>query len=266
MLDKYQNFQKKNKNKDIKLNKNNNFDILDKELAKGLDNLNKNNNIINAKEEQKIDNPKYKTKIIKNPKFKEIISMINDKGIKRNQNYNNFNKKSLLSFMNNTNHFSNINFFKPKKYVSNTLEEKSFGNSYKKYENFKNKYYISCIDGKAIVNGTRQDIPFISKFNNKLNINNNNNLFGDLSNTYKNSLYDVKSFRRDNSLKINKYLQRNTQFNYNANKTQKNFNKIYETNDFNFDKLKKNYPKENLTNTLNKMNDNYFTRELKILK
>jgi hypothetical protein len=273
LLSKIQNLKYKNQSASIKRNSNNNLDDLDKELTKGLQKLNEQNyystiNNININEEQKISRPPqfYEREILRNPKFKEIISLINDKETTRNKNYRHLGKNDFLSFMNknkNKNNFSNINLYSPKinKYLGNTLENKIFGNINKKYGN--EKYYISCIDGKAIVNGMRKDIPFISKFNNNDKIinnkYNNNFVFTDLTNTYNNSS------RRNNSFNMNKLLKLN-EFNYESCKTQKKRSIISGTNVFNYDKLKNNFSRENLTNKLNRMNDNYFTREFQFLK
>ena len=116
---------------------------------------------------------------------------------------------------NKNNNFSNINIYSPKinKFPANTFENKTIGFTHKKLGN--DKYYISCIDGKAIVNGMRKDIPFISKFNNNNNdkiINNNYNnnfIFNDLTNTYKNNVnYKGKSTRRNNSYNMNNLLKK----------------------------------------------------------
>ena len=266
LLGKIQDFKQKKQDINFKLHANNNLEELDKELIKGLEKLNNtnfNNNkmINNLNEEKKVNRPSIERKILRNPKFKEIISLINEKDIKRSKYYNKIGKNDLSNIMNykNKSHFSDINFYAPKrnKYISHGLENKSFGNNFKRNDN--NKYYISCIDGKAIVNGIRKDIPFASKFNiNRDKLLNNHFLFSDL--------YQVsnvgKSSRRNNSFNINKYMK-NKEFNYDGNKTQK-FN--YEVKNFNFEKLKNDFSKENLTNQLNKINDNYYKRELKFFK
>ena len=277
LLSKIQSLKYKKQTVGIKTNSNNNLDDLDKELAKGLQKLNKQNieiNLNNLNEEQKMNKPpqRYEREILRNPKFKEIISLINDKETTRNKGFRNLGKNDFVSYINkNKNIFSNINLYSPKinKYLVNTLENKSLGNNInKKYGN--DKYYISCIDGKAIVNGMRKDIPFVSKFNNndKLTNNkyNNNFVFVDLTNTYNNNIkYKGNSTRRNNSFNMNKLLNKND-FNYESSKTQKKRSIVSGTNDFNYDKLKNNFSKENLTNKLHRINDNYFTREFQFLK
>ena len=264
LLGKIQDFKQKKQDTSLKLNANNSLEELDKDIIKGLENLNNINNRVNTgnilNEEQKVSRPQLERKILRNPKFKEIVSLINEKDYKRSKYYyHNIGKADLLDYMNNkyNSNFYNINFFNSKKNkytTSNILENKTLGNNYKKYGNDNNKIYISCIDGKAIVNGIRKEIPFISKFNFGDKLNNNKNLFDDLFKT-------GKSSRRNNSFNINKYIK-NNEFNFDGNKTHKN----YGAKDFNFDKLKSDFSKENLTSKLNKMNDNYFSRELKFFK
>ena len=267
LLSQIQDFKQKKQDINIKLNSNNNLDELDKDLLKGLEKLNNNHiNLNNLKEEQKASNPQVESKILRNPKFKEIISLMNEKDVKKSKYHYNIGKNSLLNYKNRKKNdlFANINYFTPKinKYPSNTLEHNYCGNAFKKYGTDSNKFYISCIDGKAIVNGIRKDIPFVSKFNCKNDIMINNNTFNDLHKLN----VTGKSYRRNNSFNINKFLKKN-EFNYDEGNKNQTFNLNYrDKEDFNFEQLKKNFTKENITNNLNKMNDNYFTRELKFLK
>ena len=268
LLSQIQDFKQKKQDINIKLNSNNNLEELDKELLKGLEKLNNNNiKINNLKEEQKVSNPPIERKVLRNPKFKEIISLMNEKDIKKNRYYYNIGKNSLLNYKNRKNNdlFSNVNFFTPKinKYPSNTLENRCSGNNFKKYGTDSNKFYISCIDGKAIVNGIRKDIPFVSRFNCKNDIIiNNNNTFNDLHKLNTTG----KSYRRNNSFNINKYIRKN-EFNYDEGNKNQTFNlNCRAKEDFNFDQLKKNFTKENIANNLNKIDENYFTKALKFLK
>ena len=106
--------------------------------------------------------------------------MINKKQFKIN---NNFQKNELIGFMSNktknNNNFSNINLFVPKRnnYLSETFENKTNENNFSKFASNSKKYYVSCIDGKAIVNGVRKDIPFYFKLANNDNKINNNNTY-----------------------------------------------------------------------------------------
>jgi hypothetical protein len=160
LLGKIQNLKYRQKNFGMKANSNN-LDELDKELAKGLENLNKKNIDLNFNNEEQIMNKvpqKIEGEILRNPKFKEIISLINEKETTRNKNFRRIGKNDFLSLMyskNKNNNFSNINIYSPKinKFPANTFENKTIGFTHKKLGN--DKYYISCIDGKAIVNGIR---------------------------------------------------------------------------------------------------------------
>lgn len=273
LLDKIKNFKnnKRNKGHKLNLNSNNNIDVLDKELANALENLNNKSNKINdipnvnvLIDEPKIDR-QFNRNALRNPKFKEIISLINEKDIKRSNKYNNMGKSEIINFMNTkikyNNNFSDINIFVPKrKNAINLLDNKTYNNKIRK--NNKDKYYISCIDGKAIVNGMRKEIPFLSKFNNNDNrfINNNNN------NSLNNFNFTFgKSTRRDNSLNINKNIKTN-EFNYEKTLKNKKYNKNSGLSDLNFNKIKNDFSKENLSNKLNRMNDCYFQREFKFFK
>ena len=267
LLDEIQDFKVKKQDFNIKLNQysksSSNLDMLDKELSKGLEKLNNINYQINnnykANEEQKSNyQPNNINKILKNPKFKEIISIMNEKDLKVNKK-NNIDKKGLFSLrkMNQYN-FSNINLFIPKRNSNllNTLEKKNNVN-FRTFGNESNKYYISCIDGKAIVNGMRKEIPFTSKLGfNDSKLNKNNYLFDDLNNkTNKN--YTIKNYgktaRRINSLNINSYFKKNENSKNNC-----------ERNEMKIPKIK--VSKGNLANKSNKINNNYFKMELKFLK
>ena len=240
-----------------------NLDILDKEISKGLEKLNninyKINNTYKTNEEQKSNyQPNNINKILKNPKFKEIISIMNEKDLKVNKK-NNIGKKGLFSLKKiNQYNFTNINLFIPKRISNflNTLEKKNNVN-FRTFGNESNKYYISCIDGKAIVNGMRKAIPFHSKLDyNDIKLNKNNLLFDDLNNKTNNN-YTMKNYgktaRRINSLNINSYLK----------KIENSKNNV-ERNDIKIHKIK--VSKENLTNKPKNIDNNYFKMELKFLK
>ena len=267
LLGEIQDFKSKKQDANIRTNpyskSSYNLDILDKEISKGLEKLNninyKINNTYKTNEEQKSNyQPNNINKILRNPKFKEIISIMNEKDIKANKK-NNINKKGLFS-LRKINHynFSNINLFIPKRNSNllNTLEKKNNIN-FKTFGNENNKYYISCIDGKAIVNGMRKEIPFTSKLEfNDSKLNKNNFLFDDL-NCKTNNNYAIKNYgktaRRINSLNINSYVKKNENSKNNG-----------ERNDMKIPKIKAS--KENLANKSNKINGNYFKMELKFLK
>ena len=265
LMGRIKNFKEK-KNDKNKQNSNYNLDELDKELTKGLEKLNNISSEINLNEEQKVNSPQYERKVLRNPKFKEILSMMNENDFKRNKNYKYIGKNELLSFMNKnkykgSDNFSNISLFTPttNSNISGASRINSFGNNLKKFRTDSNKYYVSCIDGKAIINGIRKDVPFIAKFNYNDEKYINKDMFGDLYKTYNAG----KTIRKNNDFKIKEYLKKN-EFDFEGNKTQKNYSSNYDKNDFNFNKLRNNFSKENLTNKLNKIDDdNYFKRELK---
>lgn len=274
LLDKIKNFKNNRRNMGTKLNlnSNNNFDALDKELANALEKLNNKNNKINdipnaniLNEEPKVDRQYNRRNVLRNPKFKEIISLINEKDIKRSNKYSNIGNYETINFMNTkikyNNNFADINIFVPKKNNAiNLLDNMTYNTKIRKNNN--DKYYISCIDGKAIVNGMRKEIPFLSKFNNNDNrfiINNNNNSLNNFNFTF------GKSTRRDNSVNLNKNIKTN-EFNYGKSLKNKKYNKNSGLSDLNFNKIKNDFSKENLSNKLNKMNDCYFQREFKFFK
>ena len=273
LLNKIQNFKKNKRNMGTKLNlnSNNNFDALDKELTNALSKLNNKSSKINdipnvniLNEEPKVDR-QFNRNVLRNPKFKEIMSLINEKDIKRSNKYNNMGKCEIINFMNTkikyNNNFSDINIFVPKKNTApNLLSNMTYNSKIRKNNN--DKYYISCIDGKAIVHGIRKEVPFLSKFNNNDNriiINNNNKALNNFDFTF------GKSTRRNSSLKFNKNIEKN-EFSYEKSLKNKKYNKNSGMSDLNFNKIKNDFTKENLNNKLNKMNDYYFQREFKFLK
>ena len=253
-------------------NSNNNLKILNQELSKELkklNNINYNpNNIYKTIEENKTSYlpKKYTGYIVRNQKFNEIFSIINERDFNANNKYNNINKTGLLSRMRNKmkyNNLSNINLLAPKRnsYLLNTLDNKiSNNNNYRTLGNDSKKCYISCIDGKAFVNGMRKDILFTTKLNYNDNKLIKNNLFDDLNDktNYYSTLKNVGKAKR----RINSYFKKNV-FDYERNNTLKSSNG---KNDMKFKKIKNNFSKENLIKKLNEMNDNYFKKELKFLK
>ena len=252
-------------------NSNYNIDFLNQELSKGLEKLNSINYNTNKAyktiEEQKTSYiPKRHTgNFARNQKFNEIFSVMNERDFNVNKKYNNISRVRLLSQMRNKikyNNFSDINLFVPRRtsYLFNTLENKAFNNNYRALGNDSKKYYISCIDGKAIVNGMRKDILFTTKldYNDRKLI--KNNLFDDLNDktSYYYTLKNVGKTKR----RINSYFKKN-EFDYEKNNTLKRNNG---KNDMKFRKIKSTFSKENLMKKLNEMNDNYFKKELKLFK
>ena len=260
VLNKIQDFKQKKDNFDNareRYNSNQILDNLDKEITKGLDRLNNKRINIEDKNIDISDTNKVEKKILRNPKFKEIITMINDKeGKKYKRNYN-LGKNDLLNIVNNKKRndiFGNINFFTQKR--NNNMFNTFQNNPVKKIglDNF----YISCIDGKAIVNGIRKDIPIVSKFNNinyRLN-NYNNNMFDD----YKKINLTLDNFNM--TRKRNNILNFQNKVTFKEGKNNRQFNLNIGGDDTNINnKLKRNFMNENW----NKDN-NYFKGGLKYFK
>ena len=185
--------------------------------------------------------------------------MINDKEARKVKRYSCMGKNDLLNFVNNKKRndiFGNINLFSQKKTssnISNTLQN----NIMKKYGPDSNKFYISCIDGKAIVNGMRKEISIVSKFNNNNErLNNYNNMFDD----YKNINLTTDNFART-KLRYNNFNFKN-EFTYNDRRNQRKFNlnlgkdDLYLNNTF----------KLNFNNDTWNKDNNYFKGGLKYFK
>ena len=262
VLGKIQDFKQRKENFDNirdKYNSNQILDNLDKEITKGLDKLNNRRILQEEKNIDISDTNKVEKKILRNPKFKEIVTMINDKeGRKYKRNYN-LAKNDLLNLVNNKKHndiFGNINLYTQKRNNNNIFN--SFQNNpVKKIGSDSNKFYISCIDGKAIVNGMRKDIPIVSKFNNiNYRLNNYNNMFDD---------YKKINLTMDNlniTRKKNNNFNFKNEFTFKEGKNNRKFNLNLEKDGININNtLKSNFMNENW----NKDN-NYFKGGLKYFK
>ena len=262
VLNKIQDFKQRKDNfndRRDRYNSNQILDNLDKEITKGLDKLNNKRIIIEDKNIDISDTNKVEKKILKNPKFKEIVTMINDKeGRKYKRNYN-FGKNDLLNLVNNKKRndiFGNINFYTQKRNNNNIFNTMQ-NNPVKKIGSDNNKFYISCIDGKAIVNGMRKEIPIISKFNNiNYRLNNYNNMFDD---------YKKINLTLDNlniTRKRNNNLNFQNKFAFKEGKNSRKLNINIGRDDININStLKSNFMNENW----NKDN-NYFKGGLKYFK
>ena len=262
VLGKIQDFKQRKENFDNirdKYNSNQILDNLDKEITKGLDKLNNRRILQEEKNIDISDTNKVEKKILRNPKFKEIVTMINDKeGRKYKRNYN-LAKNDLLNFVNNKKHndiFGNINLFTQKR-NNNNIFNTFQNNPVKKIGSDNNKFYISCIDGKAIVNGMRKDIPIVSKFNNiNYRLNNYNNMFDD---------YKKINLTMDNlniTRKRNNNFNFKNEFTFKEGKNKRKFNLNLEKDGININNtLKSNFMNENW----NKDN-NYFKGGLKYFK
>ena len=262
VLNKIQDFKQRKDNfndRRDRYNSNQILDNLDKEITKGLDKLNNKRIIIEDKNIDISDTNKVEKKILKNPKFKEIVTMINDKeGKKYKRNYN-FGKNDLLNLVNNKKRndiFGNINFYTQKRNNNNIFNTMQ-NNPVKKIGSDNNKFYISCIDGKAIVNGMRKEIPIVSKFNNiNYRLNNYNNMFDD---------YKKINLTLDNlnmTRKRNNNLNFQNKFAFKEGKNSRKLNINIGRDDININStLKSNFMDENW----NKDN-NYFKGGLKYFK
>lgn len=166
-----------------------------------LDKINNKDNLINlGLEKTKIKKYKYEYNaklnlnnqvFNKNPKMKELVNLIKDYTRDKNEN-----DKMQINFDNN----NQINILKPEAFFNNHNTKNVNANSYDK--DYKGKYYISVIDGKAIVNGQRIDVNrgFQLADNNLNNKKINNNDY----NNNKNYLFDFNT---------NKFLDKKNKFN-----------------------------------------------------
>ena len=107
-----------------------------------------------------------------NPKMKELANLLKEYNQEKNQN-----DKMQITFDNN----NQINIVKPEVFFNNYNNSKNINNDYND-QNYQKKYYISAIDGKAIVNGQRIDVNsgFKNSQNNSINnfnLNNNKTFF-----------------------------------------------------------------------------------------
>ena len=222
------------------INLNNNFEMLQRTIKSDKFKINKNEYIGKINMNNQI--------IQNNPKMKEIAHLIKD----YNNQDKNKNDNMQINFYNN----NQINILKPDVFF-NMGNQKKQNNDENNYEasNTQNKYYISIIDGKAIVNGQRinvnsqyQSTPqnnnlFDRKINFNYNVNNNKYLFN-LDNDRKSSFMEN---RRDTNFKLQN-LKQNYRFNNIEN--SKNNNKLFSKINF--------FNKEFYKEELNKIDDSLF--------
>ena len=240
----------------------NNFDTLQEELTRSLqkiNNINKKNtktNLVNKA--QTINYRRNYIRKSKNAKLKDLISLVKGKSLKK---WNSFLIKSGLC-NSNTNYIEEINTCIPEKnkYLIKLYQNKNHHtNSLKKNVtlNNNNNYYISCIDGKMIINGARKVNPLLLRYNylnKKMPMNNNiNDKNFDL---FCSDFYKIKS-RRNQSLNLN-YLGKSTYKEFSLDdcgKTQKNNFNFCNNRTSKFTLLKYNYSKDTLIDKLIKIND-----------
>ena len=117
LLIKIQDFKQRKENFDNireKYNSNKILDNLDKEITKGLERLNNKRMMQDNTNIEISTTNKVEKKILRNPKFKEIVTMINDKEGKKYKKYSGLGKNDLLNIVNNKRRndiFGNINIF-----------------------------------------------------------------------------------------------------------------------------------------------------------
>ena len=218
-------------------NLNNNFEILKKAVKNDKYTINKNEYIGNLNMNNQI--------IQNNPKMKEIANLIKDYNQDKNVNDN-----IQINFYNN----NQINIIKPNVFFNMSNQKKQ--NKENNYDNSNglNKYYISIIDGKAIVNGQRinvnsgfQTTPHNNLFEKRID-------FNDISKNNNKNLLNYDEERRtsffENKNKIDfklPNLKRN--YNFNIKNSKNNFKTFTKTNLF---------TREFYNEELNKIDDSLF--------
>ena len=218
-------------------NLNNNFEILKKAVKNDKYTINKNEYIGNLNMNNQI--------IQNNPKMKELANLIKDYNQDKNMNDN-----IQINFYNN----NQINIIKPNVFFNMSNQKKQ--NKENNYDNSNglNKYYISIIDGKAIVNGQRinvnsgfQTTPHNNLFEKRID-------FNDISKNNNKNLFNYEEDRRtsffENKNKIDfklPNLKRN--YNFNIKNSKNNFKTFTKTNLF---------TREFYNEELNKIDDSLF--------
>ena len=218
-------------------NLNNNFEILKKAVKNDKYTINKNEYIGNLNMNNQI--------IQNNPKMTEIANLIKDYNQDKNVNDN-----IQINFYNN----NQINIIKPNVFFNMSNQKKQ--NKENNYDNSNglNKYYISIIDGKAIVNGQRinvnsgfQTTPHNNLFEKRID-------FNDISKNNNKNLFNYDEDRRtsffENKNKIDfklPNLKRN--YNFNIKNSKNNFKTFTKTNLF---------TREFYNEELNKIDDSLF--------
>ena len=218
-------------------NLNNNFEILKKAVKNDKYTINKNEYIGNLNMNNQI--------IQNNPKMKEIANLIKDYNQDKNVNDN-----IQINFYNN----NQINIIKPNVFFNMSNQKKQ--NKENNYDNSNglNKYYISIIDGKAIVNGQRinvnsgfQTTPHNNLFEKRID-------FNDISKNNNKNIFNYDEDRRtsffENKNKIDfklPNLKRN--YNFNIKNSKNNFKTFTKTNLF---------TREFYNEELNKIDDSLF--------
>ena len=183
-----------------KVNPKKSFSELDEELKLGLQNLNNIKTKSNKKTILDTQNELEKKSFERNKKYNEVISELTKTLIKPKNTERQYKTGSYYNY-------KNMHIMKPSHYFQS--ERKNFLNENTKKK--ENKFYMSSIDGKIIVNGERRDLDRNVYQNNRQSYSNNkrkdygdNNLFIDFGNRKVN--YYNKNYFKDELEKINKLL------------------------------------------------------------
>ena len=184
-----------------KINPKKSFDELDEELKLGLENLNKIKTKSNKKTILDTQNELEKKSFERNKKYNEVISELTKTLIKPKNSGKPYKTGSYYNY-------KNMHIIKPSHYFQN--ERKNLINENQKKKD--NKFYLSSIDGKIIVNGERRDLDKNIchnerqnySMNKRKNYEDNNNFFIDFG--YRKLNAYNKNYFKDELDKINKLL------------------------------------------------------------
>ena len=192
-----------------------------------------------------------------NPKMKELANLLKEYNQEKNQN-----DKMQITFDNN----NQINIVKPEVFFNNYNNSKIINNDYNE-QNYQKKYYISAIDGKAIVNGQRIDVNSGFK-------NNQNNFINNFNLNDNKAFFDFNNEKFMEKRKYYKNWGSNLDFQLNnlnfSNNNENNFKKADLGNDnkVEFKKIPKyNFlSKDYYNEKLNKINDSLFNMDKNLNK
>ena len=175
-----------------------------------------------------------------NPKMKELVNILKDYSKEKNEK-----DEIQINFYNTKNQ---INIVKPEVFFNNNNKKNKNKNINFYNKNTGNKYYISVIDGRAIINGKR--------------INMNSRFLGEEHNFKKNKLSFNEFNYKNNLFEFNDEKLKDKENKFNNNNTNNNFNLDFKFNDLNFSNNRGNYFKKNNKNEskieLKQMNKNNF--------
>ena len=189
--------------------------------------------------------------------MKELANLLKEYNQEKNQN-----DKMQITFDNN----NQINIVKPEVFFNNYNNSKIINNDYNE-QNYQKKYYISAIDGKAIVNGQRIDVNSGFK-------NNQNNFINNFNLNDNKAFFDFNNEKFMEKRKYYKNWGSNLDFQLNnlnfSNNNENNFKKADLGNDnkVEFKKIPKyNFlSKDYYNEKLNKINDSLFNMDKNLNK